>query len=354
MIIFYSWQSDIEEKYNRNFIKDCLEKAIKLLSQELNIEDALRLDHDTKDVHGSPDIVATILRKIEKCDIFIGDVTFISKSINKNKSIPNPNVMIELGYAIKALGDDRVINVMNTAFGKPKNNLPFDLAHKRWPIQYEISPGDSETKSEIKKALIASFKAAIYPFVNQRKSTFPVFQSNADKIRHREQLRKKFEDELSKIRARNLRRDIVIRDVDRVDGYPNVDENEKGISPWFKVGILETYTRGIKVGLSIVALTQSENGLRYTDHKVNEEKDITAYLIGEIPFDSIVTVNWEGDEYYYFPHIYCHFNHDGQPYERLTFCEKIDMGHGHNYYKVISDYETVHENSIQANVKFFA
>ncbi|WP_444544716.1 hypothetical protein, partial [Shewanella glacialipiscicola] len=60
MKIFYSWQSDIENKFNRNFIKDCLERAIKQLNQDLKIEDALRLDHDTKDVQGSPDIASTI------------------------------------------------------------------------------------------------------------------------------------------------------------------------------------------------------------------------------------------------------------------------------------------------------
>lgn len=350
MKVFYSWQSDIERKYNRNFIKQCLESAIKLLSQELNIKDALRLDHDTKDVKGSPDIVATILEKIEESDIFIGDITFTAKSSSNFKYSPNPNVLIELGYAMKALGTERVINVMNTAFGKPEGNLPFDLAHKRWPIQYELSSDNYSEKAGIKKLLIASIKSALYPFINMPKSSIPAFASKADQVKHREKLRKEFDEELMKIRANKLRRDVIIRDIDRVDGYPNTDEDH-GISSLFRIAILNTYTRGVRVGLSIDGLTEYEDGYRYTDYKNKEESDISAYLVGEIPFDSIVTVNWDGDEYYYFPHIYCYFNDNGEPYERLMFCEKVDMGDGIDYYKEISDYESVRTNSKKAKTE---
>ena len=40
--IFYSWQSDITIKLNRNFIEDALEKAIKRLGQHIEIQEALR------------------------------------------------------------------------------------------------------------------------------------------------------------------------------------------------------------------------------------------------------------------------------------------------------------------------
>lgn len=52
MKIFYSWQSDLESKYNRNFIKDCLERAIKALNKELLLNEAVRLDQDTKGSQG--------------------------------------------------------------------------------------------------------------------------------------------------------------------------------------------------------------------------------------------------------------------------------------------------------------
>lgn len=350
--IFYSWQSDIEGRFNRNFIKGCLEKAIKKLNQNQDIEDAIRLDHDTKDIKGTPDITGTIFKKIEECDIFIGDITFIAKPRGK-KFCPNPNVLIELGYALKALGDESVINVMNVAFGKPKNKLPFDLAHKRWPIQYELNDKNYKNKVKVRNNLITAFHAALFPYIGKRKITTPEYSSNAEKILHREKLRKEFEKELIEIKTKELRSDIIIRDIDRVDGYPEVDE-KKGISAWFRLGLLEIYTRGVRVGLRIGGLTKCEGGFRYTNYDKNEKADITSYLIGEIPFDSIVTVNWDGDEYYYFPHIYCHFNHNGEPYERLFYGEKVDMGNGHFYYREISEYDSVSKNSANANVKYFA
>jgi hypothetical protein len=64
--------------------------------------------------------------------------------------------MIELGYAFAKNSDTGVLNIMNTAYGKPYD-LPFDLKHKRWPIQYELTNeifSDSTRKKDVKKKLI--------------------------------------------------------------------------------------------------------------------------------------------------------------------------------------------------------
>lgn len=114
--------------------------------------------------------------------------------------------------------------------------------------------------------------------------------------------------------------------------------------------MLETYTKGVKVLLQIGSLTKTDGDLRYTDRKAGEKGDIKAFLIGGIPFDSIVAVNWEGDEYYYFPHIYCHFNHGGEPYERLIFCEEVDMGNGYTYHKEIAEYEEIQKISEESDI----
>ena len=44
--------------------------------------------------------------------------------------------------------------------------------------------------------------------------------------------------------------EIVIRDIRRMDRFPKVDENGIGISPWFRVGVMGLYDRGIEVFLS--------------------------------------------------------------------------------------------------------
>ena len=62
--IFYSWQSDLTSKYNRSFIEDCLKKAIKDLSKEIELN--IVIYRDTKGLRGTPDIISSIFEKIDK------------------------------------------------------------------------------------------------------------------------------------------------------------------------------------------------------------------------------------------------------------------------------------------------
>jgi hypothetical protein len=143
--IFYSWQSDLPNKTNRSFIQEALEKAIREIARDTDLENAdrpetenqLELDKDTKGVTGSPPIVETILGKIEKATIFIPDLTFVCSS--DKRQTPNPNVLIEYGYALKVLGHSRIIPIMNEAYGKVnEHSLPFDMKHLRWPRTYDL------------------------------------------------------------------------------------------------------------------------------------------------------------------------------------------------------------------------
>src|SRR5437016_3034378 len=83
MKIFWSWQSDTPGKIGRFLIRDALKEAIEQLKQAPDIQepirDALHLDHDVKDVAGSPDLVRTILEKIEGSEVVIADVTLVGK-----------------------------------------------------------------------------------------------------------------------------------------------------------------------------------------------------------------------------------------------------------------------------------
>lgn len=67
-------------------------------------------------------------------------------------------------------------------------------------------------------------------------------------------------------------------------------------------------------------------------------------LMGEIQYDFIESMNVRGDEYYYLPHIYCHFAHHCEPYQRLFYAQEVDMGHGHSYWKEIASCEEVRRN----------
>jgi hypothetical protein len=95
--IFYSWQSD--NKPVRNKLTRALEIVAKQLSSELSEADRPEVDSDTQGTFGSEDIMPIIFSKIDTCSVFVADVTPITKL--GDKLIPNPNVMAELGYALK-------------------------------------------------------------------------------------------------------------------------------------------------------------------------------------------------------------------------------------------------------------
>ncbi len=126
------------------------------------MDEAVRLESDTAGIPGTPDIANTIFAKIRDAGVFVADLTLSSKAESGKRS-PNPNVLIELGYAFSAISDARVVSVMNTEFGEAKQ-LPFDLSHKRWPIQYSLSASDIEDsvkRENVKKSLTESLYSAI-------------------------------------------------------------------------------------------------------------------------------------------------------------------------------------------------
>ena len=127
--VFYSWQSDLPNTSNRGFIEKALKKAVKEIADDESIDVEPVIDRDTAGVGGSPEISGTIFEKIAKADVFVADVSIINKD-EKGRKVPNPNVLIELGYAFKALGHNKVILIMNTEFGGLEL-LPFDLRTRR-------------------------------------------------------------------------------------------------------------------------------------------------------------------------------------------------------------------------------
>lgn len=162
--LFYSWQTDTNTKVTKYFIRSALEKAILQLQQEFFIEEPERveliIDHDTKGLPGSPPIADAILRKISNCGIFLADLTYVAR-VPRKHGVSNPNVLTERGYAIDKVGHERMIAVMNEAYGAA-NKLPFDLQGLRWPIRYSLKPSDSiEKRNEQQAQLVLQFKVAI-------------------------------------------------------------------------------------------------------------------------------------------------------------------------------------------------
>lgn len=146
--VFYSWQSDLPNATNRGFIQTALERAAKTIRNDDSIEVEPVIDRDTSGVPGAPDIGTTIFGKIEQASVFVCDVSIINNT-SGTRPCPNPNVLIELGYAIKALGSTKIIMVLNSAFGEPEL-LPFDLRMKR-VLAYHM-PEESD-RAEVRRKL---------------------------------------------------------------------------------------------------------------------------------------------------------------------------------------------------------
>jgi hypothetical protein len=93
------------------------------------------------------------------------DGTNKDKKPVSGKKLINSNVAIELGYALHAVTDKRVILVFNEHFGKHED-LPFDLRHKGGSIVFNLAPGaDRKHIDDAKKKLKGQFVTKLRPYL---------------------------------------------------------------------------------------------------------------------------------------------------------------------------------------------
>ena len=103
--IFYSWQSD------NKVAKKALRKALDAVTKQLKGENIALEIVEGGGGEGFISIEDSVRMKIQKCDIFIGDVTPIGNVSLKSKLLPNANVMYEMGVATESMTADRIIAV---------------------------------------------------------------------------------------------------------------------------------------------------------------------------------------------------------------------------------------------------
>lgn len=181
LTVFYSWASDLPTGTNQSFIEDALEVAVARLHADADVRLEIRIDRDTAGVPGAPDIAQTILAKIEEADIFVGDVSIIgtvpaAKPGGTARPTPNPNVLIELGFAAAQpqIGWDRTIPVLNLATG-PIEELPFDIRQRRI-VTYNLPPNPSPgephpAKRQQKDALVKMLHERLSAIVGETQSS---------------------------------------------------------------------------------------------------------------------------------------------------------------------------------------
>ena len=175
--LFFAYQTDIPVEYGKDFIQRAIEKAkIKLKKSNIDLE----IDFGCRATPGNPILIQEMLDKSNSSDLVLVDLTFTSsknrldgKKIslwkkelhysNKtedDKKSPNPNVLLETGFAWSKKGYNRTIMLMNTCFGNP-DELPVDLKSFRWPIQFNFSKINIDKKETIFEELTNDLFIAI-------------------------------------------------------------------------------------------------------------------------------------------------------------------------------------------------
>ncbi|HVT11805.1 MAG TPA: hypothetical protein VHE55_06030 [Fimbriimonadaceae bacterium] len=160
--VFYSWQSDLPNRTNRGLVSEALEAAALAVRKDETIEIQPAIDRDTLGEAGSPEIASTIFKKIEAAQAVVADVSIINQGAGR--PAPNPNVLLELGYAARHLGWERLVMVFNLAFGRMED-LPFDLRTRR-VISYTSSEADADRASS-RKQLASTLEAALRSIIDK-------------------------------------------------------------------------------------------------------------------------------------------------------------------------------------------
>ncbi len=102
-IVFFSSQSWLPEK--SDIIRMALKKAIRLLEKKGIAIDYREASNNQK---GSKLLLNVITQLIDSSFMLVGDISNLGWAVKEDNYVTNPNVMFEVGYAIKTLGYDRV------------------------------------------------------------------------------------------------------------------------------------------------------------------------------------------------------------------------------------------------------
>lgn len=158
--IFYSWQSDLPK--TKQYISNCLNS----IAKEQFGEHSIRISRDARNSNGSVNLADTLFKKINQSAIFVADLTIINSEFNGRKCC-NPNVLMELGYAINNLGIENILILFDTKYGNVEE-LPFDIRQNRI-IKFNSESNNKTFKNILKSEIsqmVTNINPTIYDFLN--------------------------------------------------------------------------------------------------------------------------------------------------------------------------------------------
>ena len=165
--LFWSWQSETPQRIGRILVRDALREAIEQLKITAEIDeperDAPMIDHDPERTSGGVGPVRAILKGIDAADVFVADVTAIGKvgsgadiqAENVGHRLVNSNVAMELGYALRALSELKLIVVFNAHYGW-QDELPFDIRGREDAIPFTLAPNAGRPEIELERTKLSA------------------------------------------------------------------------------------------------------------------------------------------------------------------------------------------------------
>ncbi|MCB1505923.1 MAG: hypothetical protein KDJ47_13180 [Hyphomicrobiaceae bacterium] len=166
-----------------------------------------------------------------------------------------------------------------------------------------------------------------------------------------------FDEWLMQMRRKNIGRDVTVKDVRRLDEYPEVNEDIQGISPWFRAGLVATNDRGLLLLLDWVSL--SDEALDFLQlqgiREDNAKETGNAALVGYVPFEQVVQFDKNGDDYSTRPSLYLHFDAKREgPYERIALCIRKEMKDcGAEWYSEICEIDEYRDACLKLGIELY-
>lgn len=151
--------------------------------------------------------------------------------------------------------------------------------------------------------------------------------SNVEILQLRSKWKPIIDDHIARCRRDGLGQDVTVRDIRRSDEYPDDKSGKKGNSAWFRAGLVGTNESSALLLLDWISVNpRAVEFMNFSGiAKENAEVSGDAALIGYVPFEQIIEVNWQGDDYSSRPSLFLHFDAHRSACSRLALCRRKSM-----------------------------
>lgn len=177
--------------------------------------------------------------------------------------------------------------------------------------------------------------------------------SNRAKLEHKDRIKQKTEDLLSKIRRDGLRSKVYLVNINRYfKDYPSNEERKFDGYSHIRAEIKATRFDGIEFTCGISQVYRKEDGsLTFNDkYKDSASETFKVLDVGIVPYEWIEYVDLEGDEYAYVPLFFTRFK--GRIYWKRNWKRFLPSGYPYKRLAYYRESEVYHEGSDPVDMKW--